>query len=132
MPGEIPIGDGHDLDEDGFHDEDECERCLEANHSILSDCRCGRCCERLIVEATARDAVREPLIRVLGSKRRDDFTGEYPPDEEADWLLNGPGGPCVFLRREGDRGVCSIHDTRPFVCRVFSCDEPANQFETGT
>src|SRR6266705_3123938 len=113
-----PEDDGHDRDEDGEHDPDCCQNCLEANHTVTNDCRCGECCERLIIEATARDAAREPLIKVLGSKYRS-FDGTYPPDDEADWHLNGKGGACVFFRRDAEgRGVCGIHATRPMACRL--------------
>jgi Fe-S-cluster containining protein len=117
--------DNYDLDEDGDHDDDECQKCLEANHTITNSCRCGECCEQLIIEVSARDAIREPLIKVLGQKLRDDVTGEYPPDDEADWLLNRKeGGGCVFFDRDVEgQGVCGIHATRPLVCRLFCCDE---------
>lgn len=122
LPSMSNVSDSHDLDEDGEHDPDECQLCLEANHSVQNTCRCGECCTKLIVEATARDAAREPLIKVLGKKLRDDVTGEYPPDDEADWYLTAPGG-CVFYRQEGDTGVCSIYETRPMVCRLFCCEK---------
>ena len=116
------VNDSHDLDEDDEHDPDECQPCLEANHSVQNSCRCGECCTGLIVEATARDAAREPLIKVLGSKIRD-FDGTYPPDDEADWMLTAPTGGCVFYRQDGDKGVCSIYETRPMVCRLFCCEK---------
>jgi Fe-S-cluster containining protein len=52
---------------------------------------------------------------------RDDWSGEYPPDDEAEWLLN-KGGACVFFKE----GIgCTIHATRPMVCRLFNCDAKA-------
>ena len=77
----------------------------------------------MIIEVTARDAAREPLIKVLGRKLRDGHTGEYPPDDEAGWLLNGKSGPCVFLKEEAGKDLCSIYATRPLVCRLFCCDK---------
>jgi hypothetical protein len=120
--------DGHDLDEYYEHDLDECQRCLEANHTVKNDCRCGICCCSLLIEATARDAAREPLIKILGKKMRDDWTSEYPPDDEADWSLNGKGGACVFLKEEAGVASCSIHDTRPMCCRLFCCDKYKSGF----
>lgn len=112
--------DAHDLDEDGEHEPEGCQPCVEAAHTVACDCRCGECCKRLIIEVTARDAAREPLIKAMARKLRDDVTGEYPPDDEADWLLNVTG-PCVFYKE----GIgCSIHATRPLVCRVFTCPLP--------
>jgi len=52
----------HQLDEFGEHDPDECEPCLEENHTACSDCRCGRCCRGLLIKASLRDAEREPRI----------------------------------------------------------------------
>jgi Fe-S-cluster containining protein len=102
-----------------LHDPDECPLCL-ATRELISSCRCGRCCESLIIEASAFDAQREPKIRERGSMIRDD---EALPPELADWLLNGPGGPCVFFRRDAEgRGVCEIYATRPLACRLFNCD----------
>ena len=112
--------DGHDLDEDGEHEPDECQHCLEQNETVINTCRCGDCCKELIIEATARDAAREPLIKILGNKMRNDCTGEYPPDDEADWMLNGKAGACVFY---SDEVGCTIHATRPIVCRLFCCDQ---------
>ena len=116
--------DAHDVDEDGDHDYEECRRCLEENHSVRNSCRCGECCERLIIEVDSRDAAREPLIKLLGRKIRD-FDGTYPLDEEADRILNRKeGGGCVFFRRDDDgHGVCGIHATRPLICRLFCCDK---------
>jgi hypothetical protein len=113
--------DGHDLDEYEEHDPDECQACLEANYTVENTCRCGECCKGLIIEVTARDAAREPLIKLLGSKLRC-FDGTFPPDDEADWMLNGKGGACVFYKEEDGKGICGIHQTRPLICRLFCCD----------
>jgi Fe-S-cluster containining protein len=91
-----------------------------AEQEVLCRCRCGKCCERLLIEATAFDARREPRIAERGSII--DEGGAVPPPQ-ADWLLNGPDGPCVFFRRdENGHGVCEIYDTRPLACRHFDCD----------
>src|SRR3954451_14319495 len=37
-----PGMEGHDLDEDGAHDEDACYRCLMSKE-VKNDCRCGKC-----------------------------------------------------------------------------------------
>src|SRR5947207_1598387 len=71
-----------------LHDPDECPLCL-SSRELSCACRCGRCCEGLIIEASAFDAQREPKIRERGSMIRDD---EGLPEELADWLLNGPKG----------------------------------------
>jgi hypothetical protein len=57
--------EGHDLDEDGAHDEDACYSCPH-KREVKSECDCGKCC-RLIIEVDARDAEREPRIAQEGS-----------------------------------------------------------------
>src|SRR6266436_4634810 len=99
----------HQLDSDGFHDEDECQRCLEEYFTCKCECRCGRCCEALIIEATLLDAEREPRIAAMGSPIVDDMaTGQR---ELIGYLLNGPGGACVFF--DSQTRLCTIHNTRP-------------------
>jgi len=108
-------------EEDGFHDEGECELCLEINGTTTCDCRCGRCCATLIIEATLRDAEREPRIKDLPTIKG--FT-----DELEGYLLNGPDGPCVFLDR--NTMLCTIYETRPLVCRLFDCPVDWPAYET--
>jgi hypothetical protein len=113
-----PEHDGlHDLDEDGVHDPEECEECL-LSQAKLCICRCGRCCECLIIEVSMRDGDREPLIQKLASPIYDDMSGVK---EQIGWLLNGEGGPCVFFDRQ--TRLCMIHETRPLCCRLYDCDE---------
>jgi len=115
----MPQPDEHQRDEEGVHDPDDCEVCIEHEHACKSQCRCGQCCERLIIECSLRDALREPKIAARGSPIYDDMNGTR---EHIGYLLNGGDGPCVFLDRETK--LCTIHTTRPLVCRVFDCDEP--------
>jgi Fe-S-cluster containining protein len=110
----------HQLDEDGEHDPDECYQCL-LGKEVASECRCAACCRRLIIEVGLEDAEREPKIKEHGSPT---YT---PPELTASghkelegYLLNDADGPCVFLDRRTD--LCTIYETRPLVCRLFSCD----------
>lgn len=115
--------DEHQLDEDGEHDPDECEVCLERDLGHSGTCGCGRCCEQLIVEASLRDAEREPRIARQGSPIKDPFF----PAETVGYLLNDVRrGYCTFFDPSSHR--CTIYETRPLVCRAFRCDEwaPAN------
>src|SRR5262249_46921662 len=80
------------------HDPDERHLCL-ATRAVRCTGRWGRCCESLIIEATAFDARREPKIRERCSPITE---GGLVPLEEAGWLLNGPQGPCVFFHRDHD------------------------------
>jgi Fe-S-cluster containining protein len=54
---------------------------------------------------------------------RDDWTGEYPLDDDADWLLN-KCGPCGFYK---DELGCTAHATRRMVCRLLNCDTDSVQ-----
>ena len=112
---------GHTLDEEGEHDEDGCWRCLH-KQTVEATCRCGECCRRLIIEVLLEDAEREPRIAELGSPI-------YHPAELTasgqreliGYLLNtGKDRACVFLDQKTD--LCTIHGTRPLLCRLFNCD----------
>ena len=103
-----------------LHDPDDCELCLIQNDvRCQCSCRCGLCCEYMIIEATALDARREPKIRERGSII--DEGGEIPPDQ-AGWYLNRGKGCVFFSRDSAGRGVCEIYETRPLCCRLFDCD----------
>lgn len=94
------------------HDPDECEAC-QADRAVACSCRCGMCCEKLIIEASEFDAQREPKIKQFGRAYRD----------QLGYLLNSDRGPCVFFRRDAaGQGVCDIYETRPLGCRLFDCD----------
>jgi Fe-S-cluster containining protein len=91
-------------------------------------CRCGLCCEVFRVEATLADADREPRIAEQCTPlfAHVDVEGEAVQTEEVvAYVLNRgglAGSPCVFLERDSfERGVCSIYETRPDVCRRFDC-----------
>ena len=106
----------HRFDEDNVHHEDECDLCIERNGSVSSTCRCGNCCERLILETSLSDAEREPRIAAECAKIR------HFQDELVGYLLNDPrnGGACHFL--DCQSRLCTIYETRPLMCRVFNCD----------
>jgi hypothetical protein len=104
------------------HDDDdsdgECYPCLAAEE-VQTVCRCAECCRRLIIEVMLEDAEVEPRIAKECSPI---YTG--PPEtkdrELIGYLLNGKDGPCVFLDERSN--LCTIHATRPLVCRLFDCD----------
>ena len=92
-------------------------------------CRCALCCEVLLVQASAADALREPRIAALGApvhrQRPGDEDELMDAGEVTGYVLNrggAAGGACLFLSRdEAGRGVCGIYTTRPDVCRGFDC-----------
>lgn len=102
------------------HDLDECYECL-LSRTVETTCRCAECCRRLIIEVLLEDAEREPKIRERGSPiyTAAELT-RSGQRELSGYLLNGPGGACVFLDQETN--LCTIHATRPLVCRLFNCD----------
>jgi len=102
------------------HDPEACYHCL-LSEEVMSRCRCGNCCRALIIEACLQDAEVEPRIKERGSPiyTGPEFTASGQRELEG-YLLNGKGGSCVFLDEE--RNLCTIHATRPLVCRLFQCD----------
>lgn len=125
-PTKLPL-DQHYLDEYNEHDPDECELCLETNHAKQSRCDCGKCCERLLIEASLRDAEREPRIAQECGVIIDDHLGQGPK-EVVGYLLNRRGEgdyACRFYDRPTRR--CTIYETRPLVCRLFDCDGEGRQ-----
>lgn len=116
--------EGHEFDEDGDHIPEECGRCIEDDHSCDCECQCGDCCRSLILEAELRDAEREPRIAAECRPIRD--IGPEP----VGYILNDRdnGLACHFLNQETN--LCSIHDTRPLMCRVFNCDQAKDNPES--
>ena len=115
--------DDHQLDTDNYHDEDECELCIEQQETKSCTCRCGKCCETAIVEASFRDAEREPRIAESGMPLMDDMrTGVK---EQIGWMLGRVDGHCVFI--DPENRLCTIYETRPLECRVFNCDGPEGE-----
>ena len=107
----------HQLDEKGFHDSDECDVCLEQQQTTLSSCRCGRyCAGSLIIEATLRDAEREPKIKECGPIKG--FTGEIEG-----FLLNDKSNDYACRFFDSNSLLCTIYETRPLCCRLFDCAE---------
>jgi len=96
---------------------------------VACDCRCGKCCESLLIETSLRDAEREPRIKQLcqpiWDNEADIFRGEKIVGV---YLLNSRdnGGACVFFDRQAR--LCTIHATRPLVCRLFNCDQEQERF----
>ncbi len=95
--------------------------------AVVCACRCGICCQSLAVRADAADAAREPRLALVGHPIAYDAAGN-----PVGWLLNtlDPSerdgiGACPFFlpATNGDRGgICTIHETRPEVCRRVNCD----------
>ena len=105
----------HQLDEDGEHDSDACELCIERDHTVENDCRCGRCCAGgLLIEATLRDAESEPRIEECQPIKglTDEIEGYMLNDKANDYA-------CRFF--DHDTRLCTIWETRPLCCRLFDC-----------
>src|SRR5205807_2014519 len=92
----------------------------------LSSCRCAECCRRLLIEVTLEDARREPKIKELGSPTYTPAILTKSGQRELEgYLLNGQDGPCVFLDQA--QNLCTIHPTRPLICRLFDCDHDGRE-----
>lgn len=118
--------DDHTLDEDGFHDEEQCYQCL-LGKEVKCACRCGECCRSLLIEATVEDAEREPRIAQLGSPIYADARLTTSQERELEgFLLNDRKElGCVFL--DPQTNLCTIYPTRPLACRLFDCDKASRE-----
>lgn len=117
----------HQRDAGDKHWPDECEVCIERDFGTCSDCRCGKCCESLLIEASLRDAAREPRIQECGPLY-DDNLGQGPR-ELIGYLLNDRDNHMACRFFDHETRLCTIYATRPLVCRVFDCDvEGQNKF----
>ena len=84
---------------------------------------CGDCCRRLIIEATIEDAKREPKIKErCGPIFQPAELTASGKKELIGWMLNSKENEyaCAFLDQKTN--LCTIHDTRPLLCRLFDCD----------
>ncbi len=103
-------------DDDRDHWDDDDPVCAAAPvQEITCSCACGQCC-RMIIEVELSDAEREPLIAARGSQLKgfdNELVGYTLNNAANDWA-------CTFLDRATNR--CTIHATRPDVCREFDCD----------
>ena len=71
----------------------------------MDPCRCGACCEHLAVEASPDDARREPAVAALGAPlyaQQVDADGGWTPGDVVGYLLNRPGGACLFYSRDAE------------------------------
>jgi Fe-S-cluster containining protein len=117
---QIPEKEPGPSDELDFDDEDENFEEDEPSHS---DCRCGECCRRLLIEVDLDDAEREPRIKEASPIYESPEFTKSGQKEVIGYLLNdfkADGYACRFLNESTN--LCSIYDTRPWVCRVFDCD----------
>ena len=78
--------------------------------------RCGLCCT-LLVRLDPEDIER---IKRLGSKE-DSFV-EHTGRKES--ILKRINGYCSFLKIEKGIATCTIYDSRPKICREYSCIAP--------
>ena len=111
--------DSHDLDDACRHEPEACAFCVETHCTVKCQCDCGNCCENLLIEASLRDAEREPRIAGCIPIIEDDIEGNRVL---VGYLLNSPenGNACRFFDRVTRK--CTIYDTRPLACRVYDCD----------
>jgi len=108
---------------DGGDFDDECDEDGEPVPAIQNDCRCAECCRHLLIEVGLDDARREPRIKERGDPiyAPAEVTASGQRELEG-YLLNSKDndGACTFLNQTTH--LCSIYETRPWVCRAFDCD----------
>ncbi|MCU0631958.1 MAG: YkgJ family cysteine cluster protein [Methanolinea sp.] len=88
--------------------------------------RCGKCCislgRHMVLVKSVSQFSHTLQVRVSGEtlpvqvspRDRDLFLSRTPPAYEPGW--------CPFLRREETGAfVCTIHSSRPRICRTFQC-----------
>jgi hypothetical protein len=106
------------------HDGGDCYWCAALEPPAISSCRCGDCCRRLIIEVTREDARIEPKIREQGSPiyTAPEMTASGKKELQG-FLLNSAKNDyaCAFLDQATN--LCTIHETRPLVCRLFDCEK---------
>ncbi|MBI2853580.1 MAG: YkgJ family cysteine cluster protein [Chloroflexi bacterium] len=81
--------------------------------------QCGTCCSRyqapIGIDEAGRIAAQLGIL--LGA-----FLKEYVqpyPMRSNEYLIRHKDGGCLFLRREGSRAYCSIHEFKPDVCQAW-------------
>lgn len=113
------------------HEPDDCYWCAAAQPPALSECRCGNCCRRLLIEVDVEDARREPKIAErcspIYAAAEMTKTGRR---ELQGFLLNSSANDyaCAFLDQR--TSLCTIHETRPLICRLFDCNDSDLKFES--
>jgi hypothetical protein len=66
---------GHEFDDDGLHDEDDCRVCLESR-AVINSCRCSDCCLHLLIEVNRKRAAHvygEFKLHEIEVRFMDDF-----------------------------------------------------------
>jgi Fe-S-cluster containining protein len=107
----------------GDDDLDDDDDLFETATEIKNECRCGECCRNMIIDVDVEDAKREPKIAERGSPlyTSAEFTDSGQRELEG-YNLNDKTKDyaCTFL--DTTTNLCSIYETRPWVCRLFDCD----------
>jgi hypothetical protein len=96
------------------HDPEGCYWCVAQQPPVLSSCRCGDCCRRLLIEATTEDARREPMIQERCSPIFEDPRLTASGTRELiGFLLNAPENDhaCAFLDQATN--LCTIWEYQP-------------------
>ena len=104
----------HTTDEDGEHNPSECYPCLAAEE-VHSDCRCGECCRRLILEVLVEDAEVEPKIKERCSPLYEHPQADGERDAGTDWLSAERRRRSLHVFGSPDE---SLHDSRDAAAHV--------------
>lgn len=87
-----------------------------ASHSKPICTGCGLCCKLFLINLNEKE-YRFGNFRTIFEEfgQIEDFS--LAADCGANFLAQQVGGNCIYL----ENGKCSIHDTKPAVCREFFC-----------
>jgi Fe-S-cluster containining protein len=85
------------------------------NKDTFKCVKCGECC-RPVVKVNEEEIQR---IEETGKKREDFIVLDPVTEDPSIKTLKQVNGVCMFLKREGDKFVCSIYNNRPNTCRKY-------------
>lgn len=103
-------------------DELDCDLEFDEGAEFHNNCRCSECCH-LLIEADLDDTAREPQFKERRAPIYTDARVTRSGQRKLEgYLLNtaANGYACAFLDRTNN--LCSVYETRPWVCRVFDCE----------
>ena len=84
--------------------------------------QCGTCCKIFLINLNEEE-YRSGNFKTQFSEFVSDF--ELASFSGANTLAQKEDGSCIYLKDQ----LCSIHMTRPLVCRDFFCDTTEERFQ---
>ncbi|KKQ81492.1 MAG: hypothetical protein UT05_C0015G0001 [Parcubacteria group bacterium GW2011_GWF2_38_76] len=87
--------------------------------------QCGECCKLFFINLNEEE-YRSGKFKTIfdGLEAIDDYSSAA--ECGANFLAKKDDGSCIYL----DNSCCSIHKSRPQVCRSFFCDSTEEEYQT--